>query len=162
MDSKDYLGQNMLSIISKSHLYKLLDTKIMDRIVHEKWDGVNNETHSLIAYSTSYQVVYDRFDVYKGSDWFKQTIKQACTWDKSELSHIFKLFIWKKSMLLRINIEFVILTAYSLLFLELIIVFVNDLHIAEHEARYLLLKRVDYYVENGFPPEKQYLESGYL
>jgi hypothetical protein len=162
MESKDYLGQNMLSIISRSELYKLLDTKIMDRIVHEKWDGISNETHSIVTYSTGHHVVHDIFEQYVGANWFSAVIKRACEWDHSEHSHVFKLFIWKKSMLLRTNIEFIIIILYSLLFLELIIVFVGDLHVAEYEARALLEIRTGYYEQHGYPEHKAYLaEDGH-
>jgi hypothetical protein len=130
IESKDYLGTSMLGIISKSQMFKVLDTKIMDRIVKEKWNGINNETRSIVEYSTGYQVIHDKYERYVGLGWPKRICELANTWDKSEISHIFKYFIWKKSMLLRLNIEFIIVIIYSLVFLELIIVFIGDLHIA--------------------------------
>jgi hypothetical protein len=132
-------------------MYKLLDTKIMDRIVHEKWTGVNNETHSLLTYSTGYQLINDTLGNYVGLSWFRKIMNKACEWDRGELSHTFKLFIWKKSMLLRVNIELIIIIIYSLIFLELIIIFVTDLHLAEHEARALLDMRNGYWNEYGWP-----------
>ena len=37
--------------------------------------------------------------------------------------------------MLRVNIEFIIIVIYSLIFLNLIMTFVGDLHLAEHEAQ---------------------------
>lgn len=48
-------------------------------------------------------------------------------------------------MNLRVNIEFLIVIVYSLIFLDLIIIFVGDLHKAEHEAQLLLDIRNEYY-----------------
>ena len=48
LETKDYLGQNMLSILSESDMYHVLDTKIMDRIIKEKWNGIQVETFSII------------------------------------------------------------------------------------------------------------------
>ena len=73
---------------------------------------------------------------------------------------MFKFFIWKKSMMLRVNIEFLIIIAYSLLFLELIIVFIGDLHKAEAEARILLNIRSCYYTCHMFDLETYELLEG--
>ena len=126
----------MMSIITKNQMFQVLNTKIMDRIINEKWNGVNCETRSLIEYSTGWQVtMVDRYDAYSGLDWLRKIFGYANDWKRGELSHIFKYFIWKKSMLLRANIEVVIIVIYSLIYLQLVVIFVKDLHKAESEAR---------------------------
>ena len=76
-------------------------------------------------------------------------MKRAFDWQRNEESHIFKFFVWKKSMMLRANIEFAVIIIYSLVFLELIIIFVSDLHKAEEEARILLQVRNEFYGVEG-------------
>jgi hypothetical protein len=143
--------------MTNAKMYQVLNTKVFDRIVKEKWNGVRNETRSIVEYSTGYVTMVDEFDSYQDLNWFRKVYGRACEWDRSELSHVFKLFIWKKSMLLRANIELFIVICYSLLYLELIIIFIKDLHIAEHEARELLDTRTNYYEEFGYPDNKAYL-----
>ena len=47
----------MFSIIADSDMYKVLDTKIMDRVIDQKWNGGHNETKSIVVYSTAYEVM---------------------------------------------------------------------------------------------------------
>ena len=53
-------------------------------------------------------------------------------------------------MLLRVNIEFIIVVIYSIVFLDLIIVFIGDLHKAEYEAKELLDIRNEWYGAHGY------------
>lgn len=102
-----------------------------------------------MEYSSAYQLVTDIHQNYIDEDWFEKLYKNSIEWDKSELSHVFKYFVWQKSMVLRVNIEFCIIVIYSLIFLSLIIIFVKDLHTAEKEAQALLTIRNCYYDGHG-------------
>ena len=48
MTTEDYCGINLFEVLSQSYMYKVLDTKALDRLVKEKWYGIEVETHSII------------------------------------------------------------------------------------------------------------------
>ena len=54
LTTEDYCGVSIFEILTESYMYKVLDSKSLDRLVKEKWYGIDVETHSIIASSTAY------------------------------------------------------------------------------------------------------------
>lgn len=52
MEREDYLGWSALEIVSRSSVHKVLDTKILDRLIKEKWNGITVETHNILNWSS--------------------------------------------------------------------------------------------------------------
>ena len=57
LETMDYMSNDMLGIIGSSNMHRLLDTKIRDRVIQEKWFCGDIETKNLLVYSTPQQVL---------------------------------------------------------------------------------------------------------
>jgi len=57
LKEKDFSGRNALWYMAQNNVYRVLDTRIMDRIISDYWRSEFDVTGSLFEASTSYRIL---------------------------------------------------------------------------------------------------------
>ena len=59
LELPDYAGRDCFWYFQQYTLYHVLDVKIMDKFVQERWEGCSDVNCSMLEYSLSYQILTD-------------------------------------------------------------------------------------------------------
>jgi hypothetical protein len=87
-------------------MYKLLDSKIMDKFIYDKWTGRISFNASIMDYSSSYNILNDIHKLYLDEKLLGKLYQGLFDYKKHEMTHEYKFHVWKNSMALRYAIEF--------------------------------------------------------
>ena len=116
MELRDHDGRDIFYYLQQFRMFGLLDTKIMDRIITDKWEGKHVTGGSMLEYSTSWQLMGDRLKLYEEEDMFEWLGKKTFVMQKGELNHGYKYRSWKFSMSMRNLIQLLFAVSYTILF----------------------------------------------
>jgi hypothetical protein len=94
----DYEGNDCFWYLDEFDMYGILDSRIMDRIIQKKWQGIYDITSTIAEYSTSYIVFEDVYKIYATDRVFNEIRLEVCTLDRRDRVHYFKFWVWKYSM----------------------------------------------------------------
>lgn len=97
----DYEGKNIFSYLDEFELYNILDCRILDRIIQNKWNGKYDLNASFADYSTGFVVGQDKHNIFASDRVFQEIRYEMFTIDRGNLVHGFKFQVWKHSMQLR-------------------------------------------------------------
>lgn len=111
----DIFNTRVIDYLEKHDTFKLFETKVMDRVVREMWNGSIDAGGSFFALSTSYTIIKELVDGSKEDA--ERNHRLLWTRDLDSLRHHTLTFrVYLKSMSLRYTIE---LITYSILLLGL-------------------------------------------
>jgi hypothetical protein len=108
-------------------LYNILDSKIMDKFIYDKWTGRVEFNSVMMDYSSAYNLFMDRHKLYQSDRLLDQLYQDLFDFDRREKTHEFKFHVWKKSMSLRYGIEFFFVLILTIFFQVKIGQFVQNL-----------------------------------
>ena len=94
----DYSGKNIFWYLDEYDMYGLLNSRIVERIICNKWNGIYDLNASLADYSTGFVVGQDRNKIFASERWLSEINYEMFTIDRSNLVHGFKYAVWKHSM----------------------------------------------------------------
>jgi hypothetical protein len=134
MENQDIDGHNCFFYMQKYSLYNILDSKIMDKFIYDKWTGRIEFNATLLDYSTPYNLLNDQHKLYQSDKLLDQLYQKLFDYNKQEKTHEYKFHVWKKSMALRYGIEFCFVLLMTLYFQIEIGKFNRFLHISKHEV----------------------------
>jgi hypothetical protein len=106
MENQDIDGHNCFFYMQKYSLYLILDSKIMDKFIYDKWRGRIDFNAYMMDYSSAYTLLNDTHRLYFSDKFMDQLYQNLFDFDKKEKTHEYKFHVWKKSMALRYAIEF--------------------------------------------------------
>ena len=100
VEQPDFQGKDSLWYLDEFDLYKLLDHKIIDRVMNEFWNGKGiDKNSSILDYSTSYNLYADKHQIMISDNVLSEVAHQASTFSRfREKTHDYKLFVWKESI----------------------------------------------------------------
>ena len=101
----DYEGRDCFWYFQNYTLYKVLDVKIMDKFVQNRWEGTADVNCSTLEYSCSWQILFDKHDHFMGDDILSVLYNQIFTLQKGQLNHAYKFHVWIRSMQFRYMME---------------------------------------------------------
>jgi hypothetical protein len=116
MENQDIDGHNCFFYMLKYSLYNILDSKIMDKFIYDKWRGRVEFNASIMDYSAAYQLLNDQHKLYLSDKLLDQLYQKLFDFNKQEKTHEYKFHVWKKSMSLRYGIEFVFVLVMTIYF----------------------------------------------
>ena len=116
MENQDIDGHNCFFYMQKYSLYNILDSKIMDKFIYDKWRGRVEFNASIMDYSAAYQLLNDQHKLYLSDKLLDQLYQKLFDFNKQEKTHEYKFHVWKKSMSLRYGIEFVFVLVMTIYF----------------------------------------------
>ena len=105
MESPDIEGRNCFWYLQRFDLFKILDCKIMDKFITEKWNGRVNLNCTLLDYSTSVVLLKDNHSIYLTNQVMQNLFAQIFNKDRSAQTHHTKFHVWRRSMACRYYIE---------------------------------------------------------
>lgn len=107
IEMPDYDGNDIFWYLDKYDLYDILNCRILDRIIQNKWNGPYDLNATIMDYSTGFSMIADPHDVFATDLVFQEIQYKMYTVDRSHLVHGFKFEVWKRSMQLRQAIDLV-------------------------------------------------------
>jgi hypothetical protein len=158
MENQDIDGNSCFFYMQKYSLYHILDSKIMDKFIYDKWRGREAFNSSILGYSQAFNLLNDPHKLYQSEKLTDQLYQNLFLWDKKEQTHEYKFHVWKKSMSLRYGIEFCYILAMTLFYQYEISHFNRYLHLAKYELT--LIK--EHMREVGFKDDFYYQEMKVL
>lgn len=103
----DYMGKNIFWYLDEYELYDLLNSRIMERIIRNKWNGIYDVNALFIDYSTGFVVGQDANKIFASERWLREMRYEMFTLNRNTLVHGFKFNVWKHSMMLRGMIDLI-------------------------------------------------------
>lgn len=88
----------------------------MDQFVSQKWNGLNETNCTIFDYSLGSQIINDPHGFFTSEKMPSELYEHFCKYDKSNMTHKFKFFSWKKSMSIRFMFTGIITILLTLLF----------------------------------------------
>ena len=70
IEQVDFEGHDLFWYLDELDLFKILGCQIMDKVIQETWQGHVEIKNSIFDYSTSYNLLYDRYDLYTSDKLF--------------------------------------------------------------------------------------------
>jgi len=70
----------------------------MDKVIQETWQGHVEIKNSIFDYSTSYNLINDKYDLFTSDQIFMELKHKMLTFDNSEKTHFMKFHVWINSM----------------------------------------------------------------
>jgi len=70
----DYEGKDCFWYLDEYNLYSILDSRIMERVIENKWHGKNDINASILDYSTAYKLYKDKFGLLTSDRLFKELL----------------------------------------------------------------------------------------
>jgi hypothetical protein len=64
MENQDIDGHSCYFYLEKYSLYRILDSKIMDKFIYDKWIGRVALNSSMMEYSSAYIMLYDKHKLF--------------------------------------------------------------------------------------------------
>ena len=101
----DIEGKDCTWYFNEYQMFNLLETKIMNQYVIEKWEGYTNINSAVWDHSTIMSILLDPFNHIINENVFSNLFESIFVWDKSNKTHVFKFKYWKTSMQFRYQIE---------------------------------------------------------
>jgi hypothetical protein len=106
MENQDIFGYDCFFYMQRYSLYNILDSKIMDKFIFDKWMGRVEFNSFILDYSTAYNLLNDKHKLYQSDRLIDQLYQDLFDFNRKEKTHEFKYHVWKKSMSMRYGIEF--------------------------------------------------------
>lgn len=141
MERLDIDGKDCFWYMEKYEMFKILDSKIMDKFINEKWRGRQDINCDIFYYSTSYNLLNDQHQIYLTENVFTLLSKHAFKYNKQQKTHRFKFHVWKTSMSLKYMIEFCFTLFLTIFFQWYIVKFNQFLHKATLDVAKLTEER---------------------
>lgn len=88
LENIDIEGQDCFYYITKYQLYRLLETKIMNQYIIDKWFGGLDFNSSIMNMATSYSLFVNHNEVYSTDGIFEKLFTQITTLNKSNKEHV--------------------------------------------------------------------------
>lgn len=105
LERNDLLGNDGYWYLNEFSFYEVMNTRLFDMLVNEKWAGRVEITHSLLDFSTSY-LLFSAHGIFSSN---RNIFAKFCTHYARVCStqrvHSFKLAVWKHSMRMRFLVE---------------------------------------------------------
>jgi hypothetical protein len=107
LKQRDMFGKDLLWYVAEHNIYKILDAKVMDRILQDFWNSNIDITGRFMEASSTYQIIRKSHFAYTKD-------QESCRrfYHKTDVRtirpHILQFEVWKKSMFIRYVIEAVI------------------------------------------------------
>ena len=79
----------------------MLDCRILDRIIQNKWNGKYDINASFADYSTGFTMLKDQHNIFISDLVFQEISYEMFTLSRGHTVHNFKFEVWKHSMQLR-------------------------------------------------------------
>jgi len=105
VEGLDYHGRNVWYYLDEYNLYKILDSRILDRLIQEKWSGKYDINSSLSEYSTGFVLLRNSSGLFTSDLVMQEIYYEMFTLNRQERVHNFKFQVWQASMWLRSVIE---------------------------------------------------------
>jgi hypothetical protein len=64
IETQDIDGHNCFFYMQNYSLYRILDSKIMDKFIYDKWRGRLEFNSTIMEYSSAYIIYHDPFKLY--------------------------------------------------------------------------------------------------
>ena len=68
----DFEGRDCFWYLQQFPLFSVLEVKIMDKFIRQKWDGASEVNCSMLSYSASYQILTDKHNTYMTENLLKR------------------------------------------------------------------------------------------
>ena len=88
----------------------------MERVIQNKWKGKFDINSSIYHYSLSYNLYVDKHRLYTSDRIFSEIWFYIKTFDLSDKTHQYKFHVWKDSMMLRAQIEMIVIFVFTSIF----------------------------------------------
>jgi len=128
IENFDIEGRDCFWYIANYQIFRLLETKIMNQYIIEKWYGGLDLNSSILDLATSYSLFINKNDIYSTDNTFSKLWIQISTFDKSNKVHPAKFHSWKHSMKLRYWLDLGFLVLVTVIFQIYIAGFNHHLH----------------------------------
>ena len=101
IEHMDIDGMDCIWYFNEYQMFKLLETKIMNQYVIEKWEGYTTINSDFNDQSTALSILLNPFSDIINENVFSNLYDSIFVWDKSRKTHLLKFKNWKTSMMLR-------------------------------------------------------------
>lgn len=129
----DIEGKKCFSYLLEYELYTILDTKLFDRYMIDKWQGWIDQNADLLDFCTSHMILQNKHDHMKSGKIFGLLLDDIFNFRRPELTHSCKFFVWKHSMQFRFFIEGVFTLMLTIIFQYYVQRYNTFLHGAEED-----------------------------
>ena len=159
MENQDIDGHNCFFYMQKYSLYHILDSKIMDKFIYDKWRGRVEFNSTIMDYSQAYNLLNEQHKLYQSDKLIDQLYQNVFDFNKQEKTHEYKFHVWKKSMALRYGIEFGFILFMTLFFQLEIGKFNKYLHLAKHEIYVMAEHKAEFGKDDFYHHEMELLHA---
>lgn len=134
VENKDIMDNDCLWYLLNFQLYTILDTKIFDRFMMNKWQGWITINSSIVQYQTGYTLLMNEHGNMVNyhllhNIWHNLT----CLKERQNLIHRLTFMVWKQSMQSRLFLEGAFTFILTLVFQIFVSKYINSLHHIQKE-----------------------------
>ena len=72
VEQTDYEGNDCFWYLDEYDLYRILDCRMMDRVIQKKWQGKYDINSDITDYSTSHCLIYDKYNIFADDNVFQE------------------------------------------------------------------------------------------
>lgn len=101
----DIEGKKCFSYLLEYELYTILDTKLFDRYMIDKWQGWMDLNTSMIEFCTSFMILQNKHDHMRTNKMFGLLLDDIFNFRRPEHTFDCKYYVWKHSMQFRFFAE---------------------------------------------------------
>ena len=83
VEQTDYEGNDVFWYLDEYDLYNILDSRIMDRVIQNKWNGKYETNVSISDYSSGYTLMVDKYQLYATDRVFSELRVMVFNFDRS-------------------------------------------------------------------------------
>ena len=112
---EDLFDNRVIDYMERHDSFSLLETKVMDRVIRQMWEGSIDTGGSLFSLSTCYKIVTKGYTSYQKD--FERTHRLVCNRNlRNKRHHPFTYRVYLKSMNFRYNIELILFIVVMIAF----------------------------------------------